>query len=122
MDFAGYVTVCVQLYCVSCHCLTLHVSAYMAIFRCIRCTLEDGHVGRNMLCKTVEGGGNEGTMNTRVKMACIPVKNEISHLTNTSSELVQTSSYTMKVLVSKQYIVITGLPIIARDRSSSYAI
>jgi hypothetical protein len=24
MGFAGYVTVCVQLYCVSCHCLTLH--------------------------------------------------------------------------------------------------
>jgi hypothetical protein len=27
MGFAGYVTVCVQLYCVSCHCFTLHVSA-----------------------------------------------------------------------------------------------
>jgi hypothetical protein len=35
MGFAGYVTVCVRLYCVSCHCLTLHVSAYMAIFRCV---------------------------------------------------------------------------------------
>jgi hypothetical protein len=35
MGFAGYVTVCVQLYCASCHCLTLHVSAYMAIFRCV---------------------------------------------------------------------------------------
>jgi hypothetical protein len=34
MGFAGYVTVCVQLYCVSCHCLT-HVSAYMAIFKCV---------------------------------------------------------------------------------------
>jgi hypothetical protein len=33
MTFAGYVSVCVQLYCVNCHCLTLHVSAYMAIFR-----------------------------------------------------------------------------------------
>jgi hypothetical protein len=33
MGFAGYVSVCVQLYCVSCHCLTLHVSAYMAIFK-----------------------------------------------------------------------------------------
>jgi hypothetical protein len=36
MGFAGYITVCVQLYCVSCHCLTLHVSAYMAIFKCVR--------------------------------------------------------------------------------------
>jgi hypothetical protein len=35
MGFAGYITVCVQLYCVSCHCLSLHVSAYMAIFRCV---------------------------------------------------------------------------------------
>jgi hypothetical protein len=35
MGFAGYITVCVQPYCVSCHCLTLHVSAYMAIFRCV---------------------------------------------------------------------------------------
>jgi hypothetical protein len=35
MGFAGYVTVCVQLYCVSFHCLTLHVSAYMTIFRCV---------------------------------------------------------------------------------------
>jgi hypothetical protein len=35
MGFAGYVTLCVQLYCVSCHCLTLHVSAYMAIFKCV---------------------------------------------------------------------------------------
>jgi hypothetical protein len=35
MGFAGYVTVFVQLYCVSCHCLTLHVSTYMAIFRCM---------------------------------------------------------------------------------------
>jgi hypothetical protein len=31
--FAGYVTVCVQLYCVV--SLTLHVSAYMAIFKCV---------------------------------------------------------------------------------------
>jgi hypothetical protein len=30
-------TVCVQLYCVSCHFLTLHVSAYMAIFRGVGC-------------------------------------------------------------------------------------
>jgi hypothetical protein len=37
MGFVGYVIVCVQLYCVSCHCLTLHVSAYMAIFRCVVC-------------------------------------------------------------------------------------
>jgi hypothetical protein len=35
MSFVGYVAVCVQLYCVSCHCLTLHVSAYMAIFKCV---------------------------------------------------------------------------------------
>jgi hypothetical protein len=35
LDFAGYVTVCVQLYCVSFHCLSLHVSAYIAIFRCL---------------------------------------------------------------------------------------
>jgi hypothetical protein len=33
MNFAGYVTVCVQLYCVNCHCLAL--SAYMAIFMCV---------------------------------------------------------------------------------------
>jgi hypothetical protein len=32
MGFAGYVSVCMQLYCVSFHCLTLDVSAYMAIF------------------------------------------------------------------------------------------
>jgi hypothetical protein len=30
MGIAGYVSVCVQLYCVS-----LNVSAYMAIFRCV---------------------------------------------------------------------------------------
>jgi hypothetical protein len=35
MGFAGYVSVCVQLYCVGFHCLTQHVSAYMAIFRCV---------------------------------------------------------------------------------------
>jgi hypothetical protein len=35
LGFAGYITVCVQLYCVSCHCLTLYVSAYMAIFMCV---------------------------------------------------------------------------------------
>jgi hypothetical protein len=35
MGFVGYVTVCVQLYCVSFHCLSLQVSAYMAIFRCV---------------------------------------------------------------------------------------
>jgi hypothetical protein len=35
MDFAGYVSVCVQLYCVGFHCLPLHVSAYMAIFRSV---------------------------------------------------------------------------------------
>jgi hypothetical protein len=35
MGFAGYVTVCVQLYCVSCHCLTLRISTYMAIFKCV---------------------------------------------------------------------------------------
>jgi hypothetical protein len=33
MGFAGYVSICVQLYCVGFHCLSLHVSAYMAIFR-----------------------------------------------------------------------------------------
>jgi hypothetical protein len=33
MRFAGYVSICVQLYCVSCHCLTLHVSACTAILR-----------------------------------------------------------------------------------------
>jgi hypothetical protein len=77
MGFAGYITVCVQLYCVSFHRLSLHVSAYMAIFKCvgyfyfhmsegfyfaafflsysfrhvkikISYTLEDGHVRRNM--------------------------------------------------------------------------
>jgi hypothetical protein len=31
MGFAGYVTACVQLYCVSFHRLSPHVSAYMAI-------------------------------------------------------------------------------------------
>jgi hypothetical protein len=35
MGFAGYVTVCVQLYCASFHCLSLHASAYMAIFKCV---------------------------------------------------------------------------------------
>jgi hypothetical protein len=33
--YAGYVSVWVQLYYVGFHCLTLHVSAYMAIFRCL---------------------------------------------------------------------------------------
>jgi hypothetical protein len=32
MGFAGYVSLCMQLYCVGFHCLSLHVSAYMAIF------------------------------------------------------------------------------------------
>jgi hypothetical protein len=36
MGFAGYVSVRVQLYCVGFNCLTLNVSAYMAIFRCVR--------------------------------------------------------------------------------------
>jgi membrane associated rhomboid family serine protease len=35
MGFAGYVAFCVQLYCVGFHCLTPHVSANMAIFRCV---------------------------------------------------------------------------------------
>jgi hypothetical protein len=35
MGFAGYVPVCVQRYCVRFHCLSLHVSAYMAIFKCV---------------------------------------------------------------------------------------
>jgi hypothetical protein len=35
MSFARYVAVCVQLYSASFHCLTIHVSAYMAIFRCV---------------------------------------------------------------------------------------
>jgi hypothetical protein len=30
MGIAGYVSVCVQLYCVGFHCLSLQVSAYMA--------------------------------------------------------------------------------------------
>jgi hypothetical protein len=34
MGIAGYVSVCVQLYCVGFHCLSLYVSAYMAIFKC----------------------------------------------------------------------------------------
>jgi hypothetical protein len=38
MGFAGYVSVCVQLYCVNCHCLTLHVSAYRAMFVCSKQT------------------------------------------------------------------------------------
>jgi hypothetical protein len=33
MGFAGYVSVCMQLYCVGFHCLSPHVSGYMAIFR-----------------------------------------------------------------------------------------
>jgi ABC-type uncharacterized transport system permease subunit len=33
MGFAGYVSVCVQLYCVGFHSLSLHVSVYMAIFK-----------------------------------------------------------------------------------------
>jgi hypothetical protein len=32
IGFAGYVSVCMQPYCVGFHCLSLHVSAYMAIF------------------------------------------------------------------------------------------
>jgi hypothetical protein len=35
MGIAGYVSICVQLYCVGFHCLSLHVSAYMAIFKCV---------------------------------------------------------------------------------------
>jgi hypothetical protein len=35
MGFAGYVTLCVQLYCLTCHCLSLHVSAYMDISKCV---------------------------------------------------------------------------------------
>jgi hypothetical protein len=35
MGIAGYVSVYVQLYCVGFHCLSLHVSAYMAIFKCV---------------------------------------------------------------------------------------
>jgi hypothetical protein len=35
MSFADYVSVCVQLYCVGSHCLSLHVSASMAIFKCV---------------------------------------------------------------------------------------
>jgi hypothetical protein len=35
MGFAGYVSVCVQLCCVGFHYISLHVSAYMAIFRCV---------------------------------------------------------------------------------------
>jgi hypothetical protein len=35
MGFAGYVSVCVQLYYVGFHCLSLHVSAYVAIFKCV---------------------------------------------------------------------------------------
>jgi hypothetical protein len=35
MGFAGYVSVCVQLHYVGFHCLSLHVSAYMAIFKCV---------------------------------------------------------------------------------------
>jgi hypothetical protein len=31
MGFTGYVTVYVQLYCVSCHCLTLHVGYFYFI-------------------------------------------------------------------------------------------
>jgi hypothetical protein len=35
MGFAGYVSICVQLHCVGFHCLSPHVSAYMAIFMCV---------------------------------------------------------------------------------------
>jgi hypothetical protein len=35
MGFAGYVPVCVQLYCFGFHRLSLHVSAYMTIFKCV---------------------------------------------------------------------------------------
>jgi hypothetical protein len=35
MGFAGYVSVCVQRYRVGFHCLSPHVSAYMAIFKCV---------------------------------------------------------------------------------------
>jgi hypothetical protein len=35
MSIAGYVSVCVQLCCIGFHCLSLHVSVYMVIFRCV---------------------------------------------------------------------------------------
>jgi hypothetical protein len=35
VGIAGYVSVCVQLYCVGFHCLSLQVSTSMAIFRCV---------------------------------------------------------------------------------------
>jgi hypothetical protein len=35
MGIAGYVSIRVQLYCVGFHCLSLHVSAYMAIIKCV---------------------------------------------------------------------------------------
>jgi hypothetical protein len=37
MGFAGYVSVCVQLYSVGFHRLSLYVSVYMAIFKCVGC-------------------------------------------------------------------------------------
>jgi hypothetical protein len=48
MGFVGYVTVCVQLYCVSCHCLTLNVLACMVIFRCV------GYILFHMPAKPIE--------------------------------------------------------------------
>jgi hypothetical protein len=36
VGFAGYVSICVLVYCMLVfHCISLHVSAYMAIFMCV---------------------------------------------------------------------------------------
>jgi hypothetical protein len=35
IGFAGYVSVCMQLYCVGFHYLSLHILAYMATFMCV---------------------------------------------------------------------------------------
>jgi hypothetical protein len=37
MRIAGYVSFCVQLYCMLVFTVSLHVSAYKAIFKCVRC-------------------------------------------------------------------------------------
>jgi hypothetical protein len=41
MGFAGYVSICVQLYCGGFHSLSLHVSVYMALQVCRQTTKKE---------------------------------------------------------------------------------
>jgi hypothetical protein len=47
MCIAGYVSVCVQLYCVGFHYLSLHVSAYMAIVKGVERASRQTHTQGN---------------------------------------------------------------------------